>query len=504
MFLSLHPPFFCLCSHMFCLLNSSRFLGPRGLEKPHLVDFFQASNDSTEMANLTDAGGNLRSLEVLPCFWGEAFSNFWPTKSPIMSLGPRALLPYWIQVITDGLEHQEPWRAALPFPWLSHQAFTPSIFNQFGLEQSRFVHMLGKGSLEFEMNLGIWILDGFEHMFCKNSIFVGHFVALSLKPCLPKCSLSSMQAPPWMSPIWPWPPCPPADCLWKSLEILELAMAAGQQQADSKMVKMVSLLLIAWHRVPWRPVCRWRRRISWLPLKPTVLGGRTVQQVKQRLVLKAWQRVLWRPVCRWRRRIPGRPLKPAVLGGREVQQVKQWLVLKAWQRVPWRPVCRWRRRISWQPLKPAVLGGREVQQVKQLLVLKAWQQVPWRPVCRWRRRIPGRPLKPAVLGGREVQQVKQRLVLKAWQQVPWRPVCRWRRRIPGRPLKPAVLGGREVQQVKQRLVLKAWQRVPWRPVCRWRRRVPGRPLKPAVLGGREVQQVKQLLELIAQRQSLRY
>ena len=64
----LASPVFCLCLHMFCLLNSSRFLGPRDLEKPHLVDFFQALNDSTEMANLTDAGGNLRSLEVLPCF----------------------------------------------------------------------------------------------------------------------------------------------------------------------------------------------------------------------------------------------------------------------------------------------------------------------------------------------------------------------------------------------------------------------------------------------------
>lgn len=60
----LASPVFCLCLHMFCLLNSSRFLGPRGLEKPRLVDVFQASNDSTEMANLTDAGGNLRSLEV--------------------------------------------------------------------------------------------------------------------------------------------------------------------------------------------------------------------------------------------------------------------------------------------------------------------------------------------------------------------------------------------------------------------------------------------------------
>lgn len=152
---------------------------PRDLEKPHLVDFFQASNDSTEMANLSDAaGGNLRSLEVLPCFWGEEFSNFWPTKSPIMSLGPRALLPYWIQVITDGLEHQEPWRAALPFPWLSHQAFTPSIFNQFGLEQSRFVHILGKGSLEFwnesgDMDIG-WICT---------------YVLQKFYICLPLCGL---------------------------------------------------------------------------------------------------------------------------------------------------------------------------------------------------------------------------------------------------------------------------------------------------------------------------
>ena len=69
-------------------------------------------------------------------FLRRSVQQFLTYKIPYHVTWARALFPYWIQVITDGLEHQQPWRAALPFPWLSHQAFTPSIFNQFGLEQS--------------------------------------------------------------------------------------------------------------------------------------------------------------------------------------------------------------------------------------------------------------------------------------------------------------------------------------------------------------------------------